>query len=121
MLGVAGETVLFAASDEPSEEQVWSWDAGAGLTRLTDEPGLHRAPAGAGGTRIVSSHTGSGHRFTASNPTRAHVAVAYHEAEPLVRPQVTWLEIGERRLRTALLLRQLAFFAKWLEPTRPDS
>src|SRR5579859_4587381 len=41
VLGVAGDTVLFQASDEPTEVGLWAWGPG-GLDRITDAAGLER-------------------------------------------------------------------------------
>ncbi len=59
VLGVDGDTVLFQASDEPTEIGLWAWGPG-GLSRITDSAGIEGA-----GMR------GPGSRATASRPVPA--------------------------------------------------
>jgi len=56
VLAVDGETVLFTASDEPTEVHLWAWDPVSGTRRLSDEPGLHSG-ARRGGTTVLISRT----------------------------------------------------------------
>ena len=55
VLDVDGSTVLFSASDEPTEVHLWTASA-AGLERQTSEPGVHSGRR-AGGTTVVFSRT----------------------------------------------------------------
>lgn len=104
VLDTDGESVLFVASAEPTEEHLWLWRAGAGTARpLTDEPGLHRAER-RGGAWVRTTHDEAGQRAVATHPQRPDVPVVCLQAEPLVAPRVSWLRIGERQIRTALVL-----------------
>jgi dipeptidyl-peptidase-4 len=103
--GTDGETVYFTATDErdPTERHLWRYQPGPGLSRCSAHPGVHGGVA-AGGTVVVLSHTeeGSGAAVAWRDGTRT--AIASLEAEPLLRPRITWLALGARKLRAALLL-----------------
>ena len=55
VLDVDGETVLFAASQDPTEIHLWTYGPG-GLGRLTSEPGVY-AGRRAGGTTVIAQRT----------------------------------------------------------------
>jgi dipeptidyl-peptidase-4 len=100
VLAVSGDEVLFAASTEPTEVQVWRWDAERGLSALSSGPGNHTA-TGAGGVRVIGSRT-LGHDGTRWSVDR-------HEVEsraerPVLKPAVRLLTVGERGLRVGLVL-----------------
>ena len=103
VLGADGETVYFAASEEPTEEHVWSFGPAAGLARVSQGPGVHSGQA-AGGALLLVSRTEQGSRITVSRDGRPAVPIASREAEPLLVPRITWLSAGARGIRTALLL-----------------
>jgi dipeptidyl-peptidase-4 len=116
--GADGETVYFTGTQEPTEEHLWRYDPRAGLTRLSDSPGVHSGSA-AGGTVVQFSRTETGATMsatmtasmTARQPGAAgrHV-IASRAAEPVLSPRITWLTVGRRALRAALLL------PSWHEP-----
>ena len=56
VLAVDGETVLFTASDEPTQTHVWAHHPEAGLRRVSAEPGVHEGTA-RGGTVVLVSRT----------------------------------------------------------------
>jgi dipeptidyl-peptidase 4 len=103
--GTDGEAVYFTATDErdPTEQHLWRYGPGQGLSRCSADPGVHDGEA-AGGTVVVLSRTeGGGAAFVAwRDGTRAGIASL--EAEPVLKPQITWLTLGTRQLRAALLL-----------------
>jgi dipeptidyl-peptidase-4 len=105
VLGADSETVWFAATREPTEEQVWRYDAAAGgpAVQVSRDPGVHTGQAG-GGTVALLSHTGSGRSAVVTRPGRPAAAIACLDDEPLLIPRITWLSAGERQIRTALLL-----------------
>ena len=109
--GTDGEAVCFTATDErdPTERHLWRYDPGQGLSRCSADPGVHDGEA-AGGTVVVLSRTegGSGGAVAWRDGTRS--AIASLEAEPLLRPRITWLTLGARQLRAALLL------PSWYQP-----
>ena len=55
VLDVDGDTILFAASEDPTETHVWTLSP-AGLDRHTREAGVHSGRR-AGGTTVLFSHT----------------------------------------------------------------
>jgi dipeptidyl-peptidase-4 len=102
--GTDGEAVYFTATDErdPTERHLWRYEPGEGLSRCSAEPGVHDGEA-AGGTVVVLSRTEAGSTaFVAWRDTRT--AIASLEDEPVLKPRITWLTLGARKLRAALLL-----------------
>jgi dipeptidyl-peptidase 4 len=102
--GADGEAVYFIGTQEPTEEHLWRYVPQAGLSRLSDSPGVHGGEA-AGGTVVQFSKTETGETMTATRRGRAdrHV-IANLAAEPVLTPRVSWLTVGARSLRAALLL-----------------
>jgi dipeptidyl-peptidase-4 len=111
VLGAQGESVLFTASDEPTETHLWSYGPEGGPVRISAEPGLHSGAA-AGGTLIHHAHTGDGHGISVLREGRPAGAIASLQARPAVAPRITWLRAGEHGVRTALVL------PSWYEPGR---
>ena len=112
VLGADGDTVYFAASQEPTEEHVWCYDHGAGAAiRLSHGPGVHTGRAG-GGTVAILSSTETGRTAVVTRPGRPGQPIACLDAEPELPPVITWLRAGARELRTALLL------PSWYQPGR---
>jgi dipeptidyl-peptidase-4 len=122
VLAVDGETVLFSASDEPTQTHVWAHHPQAGLRRVSAEPGVHGGTA-RGGTVVLISRT-PGHRgprttilphavgVSAKDPAgrdpglarRDLVVIASVAEEPVVQPRAELLSLGPRELRAALFL-----------------
>ncbi|SEG95879.1 dipeptidyl-peptidase-4 [Actinacidiphila yanglinensis] len=102
VLSVDGESVLFAASDEPTEEHLWAYHPDDGAARLSEGPGVHTGQR-AGGALLLSSRTDHG-RVTRILRPGGVLEVRSLAAEPPVPPRVTWLRAGEHAIRTALVL-----------------
>jgi dipeptidyl-peptidase-4 len=96
--GVDGDTVLFAATDEPTERHLWTWSAAGGLDRITSARGCHSGIRTAGTTAILGA-TLDGHAVTVGGRT-----IKDFSATSPVVPEVNFLNAGERELRTAVLL-----------------
>jgi dipeptidyl-peptidase-4 len=64
----------------------------------------------AGGTVAVLSRTEGGGAVTVAWRDGTRAAIASLEAEPLLKPRITWLTLGARKLRAALLL------PSWYQP-----
>jgi dipeptidyl-peptidase 4 len=107
--GADGETVYFVGLQEPTEEHLWRYDPERGLHRISDSPGAHSGEA-AGGTVVQFSRTEAGIAMTVTSPAEAARPIACLAAEPVLKPSITWLTVGARALRAALLL------PSWHEP-----
>ncbi|MEU7896481.1 prolyl oligopeptidase family serine peptidase [Nonomuraea sp. NPDC049152] len=97
VLSVDGDTMLFQATEEPTERHLYTYDGT--LTRVTTEAGVHTGVR-AGGTTVVVSRTLDRHGVRVR--AGAH-EIASKAATPALRPRVTLLRLGERELRSALL------------------
>jgi dipeptidyl-peptidase-4 len=103
VLDIDEDTVLFAASEDPTETHVWTVSP-AGLHRETPEPGVHSGRR-SGGTTVLFS------RNLESDGTKVTVravdgAVAHIESlaeTPVLTPRVFIGAYGPRRLETAVL------------------
>jgi dipeptidyl-peptidase-4 len=100
-----GEAVYFTAAEErdPTERHLWRYDHGQGLARCSADPGVHDGEA-AGGTVVVLSHTQDGVAVAVAWRDGTRSVIASLDAEPLLKPRITWLVLGARQLRAALLL-----------------
>ena len=108
VLDIDGDTVLFAATREPTELHLWTYGPD-GLHALTDEPGVHVGRR-TGGTTVVAAqaldHDGTVvHVLRGAPGAEERVArITSHAATPPLTPKVELLRSGEREIRTALLL-----------------
>ena len=109
--GTDGAAVYFTATDErdPTERHLWRYDPGSGLARCSADPGVHDGEA-AGGTVVVLSRTEEGRSAAVTWRDGTRTAIASLEAEPSLTPRITWLVLGARELRAALLL------PSWYQP-----
>lgn len=100
VLGTVGEEVLFTASTEPTEIQVFEWNAQDGVRALTTAPGVHAAAAG-GPVRVIGARAmgHDGMRWTLGE----HVFESLAET-PVLIPAVRMLTVGEHGLRTGLVM-----------------
>ena len=97
--------VLFRASEEPTEIHLWRWTPEGGHARLSVTPGVHSGAEGSN-VLVLASATVDDARATAT-VFRDGVPVAAIEnrsEQPVVDPNPTFLSLGERELRAALLL-----------------
>jgi dipeptidyl-peptidase 4 len=105
VLDVDGDTVLVAASDDPTTTALWSWSAADGLRRLTPQAGVHGGRL-AGGTLVVARQSldADGTTTTVHPASGSEVVVPSLAEAPGLEPRIALLTAGERALRTALLL-----------------
>ncbi|MBN6050454.1 S9 family peptidase [Nonomuraea sp. RK-328] len=120
VLSVDGRTVLFAATDEPTRTDVWSYhpDTGAhpltaardtGASLLTAEQGVHGAVR-KGGTTVLFSRAldRPGTRVTvhttSDGSSRGPVEIVSYAQRPVLEPRTELLTLGPRELRAALFL-----------------
>jgi dipeptidyl-peptidase-4 len=107
VLGAGGDEVLLRATEEPSEIHVWRLHA-AGvptLSRLSADRGVYQATTG-GGVVVVAgaSLERDGSAVTVRRDHRQVASIASLAETPSLRPRVTLLRTGVRRLCSALLL-----------------
>jgi dipeptidyl-peptidase 4 len=105
VLGGYGGGVLISASEEPTETHVWAVPAAGPPRRLSDGPGLHTAVAG--GPVLVLTSAGPDDDTPRTQVLRdgAAVATVASRAEaPGLVPRVTLHRVGERALRSAVVL-----------------
>ncbi|MFC0625410.1 S9 family peptidase [Kribbella deserti] len=108
VLDVQGESVLFQASDEPTETHLWQYDGGE-LRQLTEAPGIHTGVR-AGGTLVITSRTERDGNTSTVVRGSARTTIASYREQPVVLPRITWLRAGATEIRTALLL------PSWYQP-----
>jgi dipeptidyl-peptidase-4 len=111
VLAVDGDTVLFSASQDPTEIQLWTHKPESGLARLTRAAGVHGGTR-AGGVTVVTEqsleHDGTRVRVERGGGTVAEIA---SRAEPLgLDLRIEQFRAGASQLPTALLL------PSWHEP-----
>jgi dipeptidyl-peptidase 4 len=104
VLAVDGETVLFTASDEPTEVHVWAYGPGDGLRRVSHEPGVHGGTRRGGTTVLVSRTPGAPGPRTAVLRGAAATAIASLAEPPVLQLRMELLTLGPRGLRAALFL-----------------
>ncbi|RFS84776.1 S9 family peptidase [Actinomadura spongiicola] len=103
VLGVNGASILFTASEEPTEIHLYSW-AGGEVARHTEGQGVFGGTA-CGETTVV---TGArldrpGTEVEVRTPSGTHPIVSLAET-PAITPRVELLRCGDREIRTAVLL-----------------
>jgi dipeptidyl-peptidase 4 len=111
VLGVDGDTVLFSASDEPTEIGLWAYGP-AGLTRISDGGTIETGAAG-GGTTVVASRGPDDDRaaFRVHRDGRVVAELAsLSESPALPAPRPVLFGAGTREIRTAVLL------PSWYQP-----
>ena len=104
VLDVDGDTVLFTASDEPTEIHVWLYD-GNGLTRLSDGSGVFGGRRKGGTTVITGGRLDRfGSQTTVLRAGKTLGEIVSHAETPAVDVNVNLIRAGEREIRTAVLL-----------------
>jgi dipeptidyl-peptidase-4 len=101
----AGATVLFEASEEPTEVHVWQVALDREAEQLTHRPGVHTAIEG-GDVVVVTSST-EDDLVSRTEVLREGTVVATIEnlaERPSVEPRPIHVSLGSRELRGALLL-----------------
>jgi dipeptidyl-peptidase 4 len=103
--GTDGESVLFTASAEPSEIGLWAYTPGSGAAPVEDSPGVHSGWR-AGGTTVVVSRWPDrvGQRSSVLRAGRPAAVIASVAEAPVLTPRAEVLRLGERELRTVVLL-----------------
>ncbi len=103
VLGVDGDSILFTASEEPTEIHLYSWD-GSGVTRISEGPGVFGGTRSGGTTVVAGSRLDRpGVEVEVRTPSGVHPIASFAET-PVITPRVELLRAGDRELRTAVLL-----------------
>ncbi|WP_283135546.1 S9 family peptidase [Rhizohabitans arisaemae] len=98
---VDGDTVLFRASTEPTEINLWTWSAGTLSMVSPQTAGVYQGWR-AGGTTVISAQT-LDTEGAAVRVLGGPVIPSYAE-RPGLDLRIELIQAGERRLRTAVLL-----------------
>ncbi|MEA5366147.1 prolyl oligopeptidase family serine peptidase [Amycolatopsis sp., V23-08] len=100
-----GDELLFSASDEDSTQiHVYRTENGS-VRRLSTVDGVHHGAGNAGVTVLSSwSLEHSGPRVSVLRDGAPVASIASGTVDPDIVPNLTWLTLGERGLRAALLL-----------------
>jgi dipeptidyl-peptidase 4 len=103
--GTDGETVLFTASAEPTEVGLWAYTPATGAVPVADLPGVHKGWQAGGTTVVVSASLDQAGQVATVRREGKQIAVIASLAEtPVLTPQPELARLGERELRTAVLL-----------------
>ncbi|NBH10675.1 DPP IV N-terminal domain-containing protein, partial [Amycolatopsis sp. SID8362] len=100
-----GEEILFSASEaDPTQIHVFRTE-GASVRRLSTVDGVH-VGAGSAAVTVLSSWSldYSGPRVSVLRDGEPVASIAVSTVDPDIVPNLTWLTLGERGLRAALLL-----------------
>jgi dipeptidyl-peptidase-4 len=100
-----GDELLFSASDEdPTQIHVYRTEGGS-IRRLSTGDGVHHGSGSAAVTVLSSwSLDHSGPRVSVLRDGAEVASIASGTVDPDIVPNLTWLTLGERGLRAALLL-----------------
>jgi dipeptidyl-peptidase-4 len=103
---VDGDTVLFSASVDPTSVAVWTWSRASGAHPVDAGGAATSAGRRRGGTTVVArtSLAVPDVQVTVHRDQDLVARIASVAEAPLVTPAARMLELGERRLRAALLL-----------------
>lgn len=104
VLDVDGDTVLLSGSADPCSVGLYTWSSD-GLHDLTPGSGVRTGRLAGGTLVVVGQDLDSDGTSTVVHPRRGgQLTIASHADPPGLVPRVTLLALGERELRTAVLL-----------------
>jgi dipeptidyl-peptidase-4 len=105
VLDVDGDEVLYTASTDPTQAELWSYQPGTGSRKLSTEPGVHTGVR-RGGTLVLVSRDADrrGSWATAVRPGEPGVPIASLAHQPVVQVRAVPLTLGPRELRSLLFL-----------------
>ena len=105
VLDVDGDTALLSAGTDPCSIGLYSWSATNGLTELTSGPGVHSGRLSGGTLVVVRQDLDSDGTTTTVHPDRGgELTIPSFADSPRLIPRISLLSVGERELRSALLL-----------------
>jgi dipeptidyl-peptidase-4 len=103
--GTDGNEVLFTASQEPAETHLWSYRPGAGIRRLSAEPGVHSGVRHAGTlVHVALSGDQPGGRATVLRTGKPAIPITSLAERPVLDLHATRLILGPRAVRAVLYL-----------------
>jgi dipeptidyl-peptidase 4 len=105
VLGVDRDEVLFTASADPTQAELWSYRPGDGARKLTAEPGVHSGVRRAGTlvhTAGIPDRPGS--RVTVERRGQPDVLIESLAQQPVLQVHAIPLVLGHRELRAELFL-----------------
>ncbi|MFI0483698.1 prolyl oligopeptidase family serine peptidase [Actinomadura sp. 9N215] len=103
VLGVDGRSILFAASEEPTEIHLYTWNDGE-VARHTEGRGVFGGTASGEITVVAGARLDRpGSEVEVRTPSGTHPIVSLAET-PVITPRVELLRSGDREIRTAVLL-----------------
>src|SRR5690606_27439143 len=103
VLGVDGDSILFTASEEPTEIHLYSWD-GSGVTRISEGPGVFGGTRSGGTTVVAGSRLDRpGVEVEVRTPSGVHPIASFAET-PVITARVGMPRSGARELRPGVLL-----------------
>ncbi|WP_433230131.1 prolyl oligopeptidase family serine peptidase [Actinomadura formosensis] len=103
VLGADGESILFTASEEPTEVHLYSYEAGE-VTRLTEGQGVFGGLRSGGVTVVTGARLDRpGTETEVRTPSAVHPVASFAET-PVITPRVELLRCGDREIRTAVVL-----------------
>jgi dipeptidyl-peptidase 4 len=105
VLGVDRDEVLFTASTDPTQAELWSYGSSDGARKLTAEPGVHSGVR-RGGTLVHTARTPDrpGSRVTVERPGQPDVVIESLAQPPVLDVHAIPLVLGPRELRAELFL-----------------
>jgi dipeptidyl-peptidase-4 len=105
VVGASSGVVVTGSQDDPTQVHVYRWTPDDGVRRLTEAPGTHAA-VGSGSTLVVVSSTVESPRPAVAVTRDGEVvgSIASNAERPPIEARPRFLTLGERELRSALLL-----------------
>ncbi|HEY8480202.1 MAG TPA: prolyl oligopeptidase family serine peptidase [Spirillospora sp.] len=105
VLGAEDGSILFTASEEPTEIHLYTVDPSDGtVTRITEGPGVFGGARSGGVTVVTGARLDRpGTETEVRTPDGVHPVVSFAET-PVITPRVELLRAGDREIRTAVLL-----------------
>lgn len=103
ILGVEGDSILFTASEEPTEVHLYSLDGGD-VTKITDGQGVFAGVRSGAVTVVTGARLDRpGSEIEVRGPSGTHPVASFAET-PVITPRVELIRAGDRQIRTAVLL-----------------
>ena len=96
-------SVVFTASEDPTETHLWKLNADGELERLTAEPRMHSAAAGGSTLVILRAATAERDASVEVVTPNGRIPIASEAGTPPLLPSPLFAVVGQRELRAAVL------------------